>query len=39
MLADFKWVEQNILEAKEYGLCDFEYGMVPMATGSNNRTA
>ena len=36
MLADFKWVEQNILEAKEYGLCDFEYGMVPMATGPNN---
>ncbi len=36
MLADFKWVEQSILEAKEYGLCDFEYGMVPMATGPNN---
>ena len=36
MLADFKWTEQNIIEAQEYGLCDFEYGVVPMATGPNN---
>ncbi len=36
MLIDFKWVEPQILEAKEYGLCDFEYGVVPMATGPNN---
>lgn len=36
MLADFQWVEEQIIEAKEYGLCDFEYGMVPMASGPNN---
>ncbi len=36
MLADFQWVESNILQAKEYGMCDFEYGVVPMASGPNN---
>ncbi|MDD4545689.1 MAG: extracellular solute-binding protein [Oscillospiraceae bacterium] len=36
MLTDFKWVEEQIIEAKNYGLCDFEYGVVPMASGPNN---
>ncbi|MBQ4101266.1 MAG: extracellular solute-binding protein [Oscillospiraceae bacterium] len=36
MLADFQWVEEQIIEAKGYGLCDFEYGVVPMAKGPNN---
>ncbi len=36
MLADYQWVEANILQAQEYGMCDFEYGVVPMASGPNN---
>ena len=36
MLADFTWVEANILQAREYGMVDFEYGVVPMASGPNN---
>lgn len=36
MLADFQWVEANILQAKEMGMVDFEYGVVPMASGPNN---
>ena len=36
MLADFTWVEANILEARDYGMVDFEYGVVPMASGPNN---
>lgn len=36
MYADFQWAEQNILAAREYGLADFEYGVVPMPFGPNN---
>ncbi|MHB8962166.1 MAG: ABC transporter substrate-binding protein [Saccharofermentanales bacterium] len=36
MLADFQWVEAQILEARNHGLADFEYGVVPMASGPNN---
>lgn len=36
MIADFQWFEGQILEAKEYGLCDFEYDVVPMPRGPNN---
>lgn len=36
MLADFQWIESQILEAKEYGICDFDYGVVPMPVGPNN---
>ena len=36
MLGDFQWVEAQILQAQEYGLADFEFGVVPMPTGPDN---
>lgn len=36
MLGDFQWVDAQILNAREFGLADFEYGVVPMPTGPNN---
>ncbi len=37
MLMDFNNVEQDIITAKEYGLVDFEYGVVPVPAGPDNK--
>ncbi len=37
MLGDFQWVEAQILDAKEYGLANFDYGVVPMPSGPDNK--
>ncbi|MDD4545671.1 MAG: extracellular solute-binding protein [Oscillospiraceae bacterium] len=37
MIADFQWFEGQLIEAKDYGLSDFEYGVVPMPKGPNNK--
>lgn len=36
MLGDWQFCERNILAAREFGLADFEYGVVPMPFGPNN---
>ena len=36
MYADFQWQEKSILAGKEFGLTNFEYGVVPMPYGPNN---
>lgn len=36
MIGDFQWMDAQILEARDFGLADFEYGVVPMPTGPNN---
>ena len=37
MLLDFNNVEINIVNAREYGLADFEYGVVPVPAGPDNK--
>jgi ABC-type glycerol-3-phosphate transport system substrate-binding protein len=36
MLADFQWIDRSILEAQQYNLVNFEYGVVSMPFGPNN---
>ena len=36
MYADFQWQEKSIIAGKEFGLTNFEYGVVPMPYGPNN---
>lgn len=36
MFADFQWQEKSIIAGKEFGLTNFEYGVVPMPYGPNN---
>ncbi len=36
MLMDFQWVDAQILDAKDFGLADFEYGVVPVPFGPDN---
>ena len=36
MFGDFQWQEKSILAGKEFGLTNFEYGVVPMPYGPNN---
>ena len=36
MFGDFQWQEKSIIAGKEFGLTNFEYGVVPMPYGPNN---
>ena len=37
MFADFQWQEKSIIAGKKFGLTNFEYGVVPMPYGPNNK--
>ena len=37
MVADFQWMDAQIIEAKEYGLMDFDYGVAPIPFGPDNQ--
>lgn len=36
MFGDFQWQEKSIIAGKQFGLTNFEYGVVPMPYGPNN---
>ena len=36
MLGDFQWIDRQILDARQLGLADFDYGVVPMPHGPDN---
>lgn len=35
-LNEYSWAEKNIIKAKQDGICDFEYGVVPAPYGPDN---
>lgn len=36
MLGDFQWVDQQIMDVRDFGLANFEYGVAPMPVGPDN---